>query len=418
MMRYIMSYGVALVVLLLIAGWLASGTLIQGGNGPGNGEQAIVDLIEPEQDGPVRRLFISLGLIAGPDSDEETAPDPEIAKEETGTSAEEILQSVRTVRFDARPMTLEVAVRGQTKADATISVRAETSGIVQELHVSKGQRVEPGDLLCTLDRGTREAKLAQAEASLAQAQVALERAREDLQTNASLREKGLAAANTARQFEVSLTSAEANYRAALASLDDIKSDIEHTEVRAEVGGTVQDPLASVGDMLGNGDICATIVQLDPMLFSGKVAETKVNLVHVGQQAKVTMVTGQTIEGRVRYVSASADPSTRAFELEVELDNPNGDLLNGVTASAKVQVGAIQAHLIPQSALTLKTDGTLGVQIVVDKMARFRPVQIVGDDSAGIWVSGLPSQADVITLGQEYVRDGQRVDASPVGETQS
>ncbi len=418
MMRYIMSYGAALVLLLLIAGWLASGTLIQGGRGPENGEQAIIDLIESGDEGPVRKLFVSVGLIAGPEPVQEPISDMAVAENntkqvETEAAAKEALQSVRTERFDAQPMTVEVAVRGQTEANATISVRAETNGIVEELHVSKGQQVEPGDLLCSLVRGTREAKLAQAEASLAQAEVALERAKADLETNASLRDKGLAAANTARQYEVSLTGAEANYRAALASLDDVKTDIEHTEVRAEVGGTIQDPLVNVGDMLGNGDICATIVQLNPMLFSGKVAETKINLVRVGQPALVTMVTGQTVQGSVRYVSSSADPSTRAFELEVELDNPDGDLLDGVTASANIQVGAIQAHLIPQSALTLETDGTLGVQIVVDKMARFRPVQIVGDDSEGIWVNGLPAEVDVITLGQEYVRDGQMVDATPV-----
>ncbi|GEM_PF-272239 len=425
MMRYIMSYGVALMLLLLIAGWLASGTLIQGGNGPENGEQAIIDLIEPGEEGPVRKLFISLGLISQPQTLEESGTGMAVAENNTdqiepvANMVEEKLQSVRTVRFNAQPMNIEVAVRGQTEANATISVRAETSGIVQELHVSKGQKVEPGDLLCTLDRGTREAKLAQAEASLAQAEITLERARADFETNASLREKGLVAANTARQYEVSLTSAEATLRAALASLDDVKTDLEHTMVRAEVGGTIQDPLANVGDMLGNGDICATIVQLNPMLFSGKVAETKINLVQIDQPATVRMVTGQEIAGRVRYISSSADPSTRAFELEIELDNSQGTLLDGVTASASIHVGTVRAHLIPQSTLTLETDGTLGVQIVVDRMARFRPVEIIGDDNNGIWVKGLPTQVDVITLGQEYVRDGQLVDAAPAGtETQS
>ena len=80
MMRYIMSYGVALMLLLLIAGWLASGTLIQGGRGPEKGEQAIIDLIEPDNEGPVRKLFMSLGLITDPEVAEEPNADMAVAE--------------------------------------------------------------------------------------------------------------------------------------------------------------------------------------------------------------------------------------------------------------------------------------------------------------------------------------------------
>jgi membrane fusion protein, multidrug efflux system len=429
MMRYILSYGVALVLLLIIAGWLASGTLVQGGNGEGNGEQAIIDMIEPDSDGPVRKLFISLGLITDPNAQDpeqigvaqgeivsrKGAPEQTSLADTLSNETAPALQSVRTKIFSARLMPIEVLLRGKTQANATISVRAETSGLVKQLHVSKGQNVEPGDLLCTLDRGTREARLAQTEASLAQADVALAQAQANLETNKTLRDKGLSAANTARQFEVSLTAAQASRRAALAALDDARNDLDNTEIRAEIGGIVQDPIASVGDMLLVGGVCATVVELDPMLFVGKVAETKIALVKAGLPAIVTTVTGQVVEGRVRYVSASADSATRAFAVEVELDNANGALLDGVTAEAVVRAGATKAQFVPQSVLTLATSGTLGVQIVENGAASFRPVQILGDEAGGVWVAGLPPSAEIITLGQEYVRDGQLVAATRIAE---
>lgn len=408
MMRYIMSYGVAIALLLLITGWLASGTLVEGGKGPGNGEQAIIDLIEVKENGPVRNLFVSFGLIEDPNAP--TIDDPveeDVEPVEEGTP----LQSIRAIHYVAELMPIEVSVRGQTNANATISVRAETSGVVKQVHVQKGQVVAPGDLLCTLDQGTRLARLAQGEASLAQAEAALAQSEADFETNASLRAKGLAAANTARNFEVGLTAAKASVRSAISQLGDIKIDLERTQILSEVGGVVQDPLVNIGDMLNNYGVCATIVQLDPMLFSGKVAEARVALVKPGLRAIVTTITGQSVPGIVRYVSSSADRSTRSFAVEIELDNADGQLLDGITATAKIEVGQVRAHLIPQSALTLKTDGTLGVRLVKDNITNFYPIQIITDQADGIWVGGLPVEANVIILGQEYINDGQEVNAT-------
>jgi len=419
MMRYIMSYGAALVIILIIGVWLASGTLIQGGKGPGNGEREIISIIEPDDNGPVRKIFTALGLAPkeepSPTSDTvatngqngaSSTKDTTLAGEETGSA--EKLQTVRYENFSAQIMPIEVNVRGQTQANAVVSVRAETSGLVKQVLVNKGQVVAPGDLLCSIDKGARQARLAQATATLAQAQSAKAQAQADFDTNFSLREKQLVPANTARQFEVSLRAANASVRSAIASLDEIETDLANTDIRAEIDGIIQDPLANVGDMLGSGGICATIVQFDPMLFVGQVSETKINLIKAGLPASVTTITGKNILGTVRYIAASAERATRSFEIEIELENSDGQLRDGVTATATIIVGNIPAQLIPQSALTLETDGTLGVRILLDDIVSFRPIQIVGDATTGVWVRGLPQEMKLITLGQEYVKDGQRV----------
>src|SRR5690606_36459399 len=144
------------------------------------------------------------------------------------------------------------------------------------------QRVAAGDLLCTLDQGTRAAAVAQAEASLAQAQ-------QDSETNASMREKGLAPANSARAYEVALRAAE-------AAVDNARAELQRTEVRTEVAGIVQDPLATPGSMLGPTVPCATVVELEPMLFVGAIPEARIGLAKTGLAATITTVTGQTVEG--------------------------------------------------------------------------------------------------------------------------
>ena len=77
------------------------------------------------------------------------------------------------------------------------------------------------------------------------------------------------------------------------------------------------------------------------------------------------------------------------------------------------MGTAPAHLLPQSVLTLNDDGVLGVSSVVDGAVKFLPVTIASDTREGVWVLGLPLSVDVITVGQEYVTDGQAVDATNV-----
>ena len=134
---------------------------------------------------------------------------------------------------------------------------------------------------------------------------------------------------------------------------------------------------------------------------------------VGLPATITTVTGQTVEGKVSYISSTADASTRSFPVEIEIPNANGAIRDGLTAEATVELGTAPAHVLPQSILTLDDDGVLGVRSVVDNVVEFHAVTIVRDTREGVWVTGLPPSIDIITVGQEYVQAGQRVDATNV-----
>jgi membrane fusion protein, multidrug efflux system len=394
-MRAVISYGVAGLVVVAGALWLGSGTLVAGGNGPGKGEKAIVSLLSKDGDQHVAEAETH---AAG-----EIDPAKTIAERVAETSGSATApQSVRTVTYAVQAYPIEVPLRGRTKAKNSVTVTPETSGVVTAVNVTKGQAVKPGDVLCTLDQGDRAAAVAQAEAALAQAQTQFD-------TNAELRKKGLAAANTVNQFEVALKSAQ-------TAFDNAQTEFNRTNVVTKVAGVVQDPLASVGNMLSPSQACATVVELDPMLFIGTVPEARIALAKTGLKASVTTITGQTVEGKVSYIASIADDSTRSFPVEIEIPNADGKVFSGVTATATVSLGTLPAHLLPQSVLTLDDDGALGVRAVKDNVVSFYPVTIVSDSREGVWVTGLPPTVDVITVGQEYVTAGQTVDATNVTGT--
>jgi multidrug efflux system membrane fusion protein len=125
-----------------------------------------------------------------------------------------------------------------------------------------------------------------------------------------------------------------------------------------------------------------------------------------------LVDGREVAGEVTFVSRRADPVTRTFRVELEVDNADLSIRDGQTAEIAISSEGAPAHLLPQSALTLNDDGQLGVRTVDgNSQALFMPVKLLRDTREGVWLTGLPETVDVILLGQEYVTDGVPVTAS-------
>jgi multidrug efflux system membrane fusion protein len=409
-MRALFSYGLALIIVVGLAAWLSTGTLVIGGIGPGKGERPIISVIEGKEEGPIHSTLKNTGVLVEHHADDGSSALSIAERQAEVTGATAPARSVSVKTFDAKPMPIEVPLRGRTKAKASVTASAETTGIVDTVKVVKGQSVKTGDLLCTLDRGTREAAVAQGKAALAQAQASLAQAQADFDTNAELRKKGVATANSAGPLEVGLTAAKAAVSAAQSGLDNAEAELDRTQIFAKSNGVVEDPLANVGTMLAAGSPCATVVQLDPMVFVGNVPEVHIGLAKLGLSTSIKTISGQTAEGKVSYISATADAATRTFPIEVEIPNADGKLLDGITAEAVVNIGTAPAQLLPQSVLTLDDNGVIGIRAVEDSKVVFYPVTIVNDTREGMWVTGLPLKVDVITVGQEFVQAGQTVTA--------
>lgn len=410
-MRAFSSYGIAAILILLIAAYFSTGLFIQGGNGPHGGETSIVSLIEKDG-GPITDAVEKTG-IALTVHHEEGVEDPanSIAERNAlATAVEGELRIVRIERFNIQPMSLEVTLRGHTEAKNSLNVVAQTTDIVESVAVIEGQRVTKGDLVCTLQSGTRQASIDQARASVSQAEAGLSKAKLDFDTNSELLAKGLAPENSVEGYAASLRAAEASLAAAKVALNNSEDALEKIVIKAGLSGVVQGPVVEPGAMLNFGGSCAKIIQLDTMVFVGAVPQSRISFAKLGMPAEIKTINGLIAQGEVSFISVSSDVATRTFKVEVEFPNPGGRILDGLTAEARVDMGSIPAHLLPQSALTLDSDGVLGVQTVKSGTVAFHSIEILGDTREGMWVTGLPPFVDVIVLGQEYVTEGQKVDA--------
>ena len=94
----------------------------------------------------------------------------------------------------------------------------------------------------------------------------------------------------------------------------------------------------------------------------------------------------------------------------------GVIAEGVTAELKLELGRLKAHFLTPAVLTLSDKGELGVKVVdQDNIVRFHTVQLIDDTPEGMWLTGLPDEAELIVVGQEFVRTGQKVEGVRVKE---
>lgn len=288
-----------------------------------------------------------------------------------------------------------VLIRGRTEAPRTVTVQAETAGIVTSAPVAEGAFVRAGQVICRLDVDARQAALQQAQAMHRSEQLQYEASRR-------LEERGFRASTQVAQDRAQLDSAAAAVRAAEVSLDQVN-------VRAPFSGVFNARLAEVGSYLAPGMPCGTVVELNPILVVGDVSEAEAAKVQVGAPATAQLTVGGGLAGRVRYVSREADAATRTYRIEIAAPNPNGSVRSGLSAEVSVAAGSTTAHLAPLSALVLDSEGRQGLRYVAegDRVA-FAPVRVLQETPEGVWVAGLSGPTRVITVGQSFVAEGQKV----------
>tara|TARA_B100000927_G_scaffold71958_1_gene57186 strand:- start:5515 stop:6393 length:879 start_codon:yes stop_codon:yes gene_type:complete len=185
-------------------------------------------------------------------------------------------------------------------------------------------------------------------------------------------------------------------------------ELNRTEVKAPFAGYIEQ-IVKPGNFLERGQVCATIIQLDPISFIAGVPEYDINKVRIGQNVGVKLVTGQTIKGKLTFVSKSASPDTRTFVVESQIPNPEGSVKDGLTANMTIEIDKVMAHKISPSILLLNDEGKLGIRIVVENnVAIFKEINILEDSEDGLWVTNIPNIVEIIVQGQGFVEDGQKV----------
>lgn len=313
---------------------------------------------------------------------------PELSSLQEGS-----LFSVQVMDAQAQLKEVMLHIQGQTKASCVVDVRAEVEGKVISI-LEKGQKVEKNQPLIQLQLEDRDARFAKAKARYSQRSL-------EYQAAVRLNKQGFRSPFDVARSRASLGEAKAD-------LETARYEIENSTIKAPFSGILDDKKVNLGDYVLKGDKVGRLIDLDPMRAVGFVQEQDVQKISSGKEGLIVLK-NETIKGKVTFISASADPQTRMFQIELSAPNPNGKIPDGLTAEIQIPLEKTLAHFITPAILTLKDDGTMGVKIVTsDDEVQFCPVQIAASEKAGVWVKGLPERVCIITVGQEFVVEGQKV----------
>lgn len=316
------------------------------------------------------------------------------------TSNKKVARDIKPVRVQvveskAIVKTTYYTLQGTLEALNKVKLKAETSGSVQSIVADKGQKIYSGDTILNLSFDSRLSKLREAQALVSQRRLEYENAKK-LQSG-KFRSK-TEVANSRSQLE----SAQAN-------LEQIQEDIEDTKIRAPFNGVVDNRFVEIGDYVAIGDPLVDFVSLDPLLGVVNVAEKDIHLIKVGAECLIDCK-GSCRTGRVTFKSSIADPDTRTYKVEIQVDNPRGDIPDGITASIHIPIETSPAHLFSPAAIAMDDEGRPGIKIVnKENVVEFYNIDILNHDQTGVWVRGLPEHVRIITVGQFFIRTGDKVE---------
>ena len=332
----------------------------------------------------------------------ESGAEPEAQKPPADLAALDKVPSVRVRSSTAQTHPIVDLLRGRTEANRMVEIKVETDGRLIELAVDDGTAVKAGDIIARLSPGDRPARLAEAKALLTQRKI-------EYEADQKLSQKGFRA-------ETQVAATEASLQAAEAAVKIAEVELGYTAIRAPFDGIVDERMMEIGDYVDRGDAIARLVELDPMLIVTQVNERDVQRLGLGNVGAARLMTGDQVTGHIRHISTVADEATRTFRVELEVENPDGRIADGMTAEIALPLAETEAHVVSPAILTLSDGGLIGVKAVDgDTKVVFHPVKIVDTDNEGIWITGLPKEVTLITVGQEYVSPGEKV--QPVHESE-
>ena len=193
----------------------------------------------------------------------------------------------------------------------------------------------------------------------------------------------------------------------------------YPKIVAPFSGYLESLRVDKGDYLNTGGICASLIDSNPMLLIADIAEKEIADIDVGANSMARLISGDEILGKVSFIATSADKNTRTFRVEIQVDNKDRKIRDGVSAEIYIESKKVFSHKISPAILSLNDQGKLGIRTVDENNSvEFKEIEILEDTTDGLWISGLNENERIITLGQEYVFQGQTVNVKEISSPEA
>ena len=418
------SYISALVIAVLIIGWMYSDDVLGTSSSGKSDEKKLVT------------LKVEKNLTAAP---------------------ELITQAFKVVN---QRVPLQIRARGVTRTEFEIDVISRRQAFVLAQVAVEGDWVESGATLIELDKGTLDADLDAAradrkaglaaykdikrrfriggpwEAQIAAATADLEAVLSNYESTKKLVDRGvkkplaklqqialLKAAEMRlielenQSEELSLSVSYAQIKAIDARISKLLEQLKFTKVTASQSGWLEKFHVEIGQTISENAPVARILGLKSLIIDAPIPQTQINKIKIGDVVDLEIDGAGKRQGLVSKIATFANQATRTFSVEVLLDNTDTTLRAGMSAGVRVTIDEVPAFKISPAHLNVDEDGLLSVKTVTpDGIVYVMPVMIAQTVGNAAYVSGLADGMVILGMGQAFVSEGTKITYKIVEET--
>jgi multidrug efflux system membrane fusion protein len=326
---------------------------------------------------------------------------------------EEPVRAVKVITVGTDAFTAHYEFAGEVRAQVESRLGFRVGGKIIKRQAELGQQVKAGQVLAQLD--PQDYKLA---ADAARAQVAAAATQRDLAAADYRRYKELKDQNFISGAE--LERRDATLKAAQAQLEQAQSQLavqgnqaNYAALVADVSGVVTAVEAEVGQVVSAGTPVLRIAAAGPRDVVFSVPEDKVAAIRVGTPVKVRVWSqAGEMAGKVREVSASADPATRTYPVKVGLETKEPPVLGATVYVQPQGLGATGLPVIKLPTSALRQEGQATAVWVLDTASmtlRSQAIQIAtADGNEAVVTGGLQPGMQVVSAGVHVLSPGQKV----------
>jgi membrane fusion protein, multidrug efflux system len=353
---------------------------------------------------------------------------------------------VVTAKVAEKDVPVDIPAIGNVEAYATISIRSQVTGLLENIHFREGDYVKAGDLLFTIDRRPFEAALAMADANLTRDKALLVQAQAQLQRDAAnaeyqqlsaerqsqLNQRGIVSKDAAEQVraqaeathaavdadKANVESARAQLDAQQAAIDNARVQLSYCAIRSPIDGRTGNLAVKVGSLVTANQLeLITIARIEPIFVTFAVpagnlppikramAGAKLAVVATPQDAEA-----QPVTGTLAFVDNAVDMTTDTIKLKAAFSNGDRRLWPGQFARVTLRLATLShAVVVPTQAVQTGQDGQYVFVVKPDSTVEQRPVvtaQHVDQDT--VVDKGLQPGEVVVTEGQLRLEPGSRV----------
>ncbi len=327
------------------------------------------------------------------------------------TQASITLAATDVVQAKIMDMSQGLDISGPIKAANSAFVKARVAGELRDLTVREGDFVKAGQVVAKVDATEYQARVRQAEQQAESAKAQVDIAKRSFDNNRSLVDQGFISKTALDSSIATLTSAEANYRAAQAGTDVAAKALEDTVLRAPIAGQISQRLSQPGERVAIDARILEIVDLSRLELEASLSAADSMSVKVGQSARLT-IEGATkpVAAKVVRVNPSAVVGSRAVLAYLALDT-NAGLRQGLFAQGSLVTGTTHALALPLNAVRTDKPQPYVQLVTQDKISHTIVTLGARGEVNGqtmVAVTGISDRAEVLSGTVGPVREGTLV----------